>query len=202
MISLDRQKSGLGDFVQAQFPDLPYRASYGGRVVVQRGANSFDFEPDDPRVPSMSGIPIKLPFPGFSLQLDVAENPRATLMFDNADPSKPELHVWEAPGLLSVDITAQEKASVVAPAVNLGADPAIEQVIKGTTRLAEEVPMLEALFAALTAAGAAFANIAVITPPVAATCVPAGFACVAAAAAVQAFTAALPETLSLVTRTS
>lgn len=198
---LDRVKSGLGDFVQAQFPDLLYRASYGGRVVLQRGANSFDFEPDDQRVPSMSGIPIKLPCPGFSLTLDPSQSPRATLMFDNADPSKPELHLWEAPGLAAAVVTAEEKLSFAAPSVNLGADPAADQVIKGTSRTAAETPFLESLFAALTAAAAAFSNLAIATPAAAGTCTPAGVACGSAASAAQTFSAALPSTLSEVTRT-
>lgn len=103
---LDRIKAPLAAFVRAAVPQIDFLAAYPGQVVNQRGPNSFDIQPDDPRMPGCSGIPIKLPFPGFSLTLDTSKSPRAMLAFANGSPSSPEIHLWEAPGAAVIEIDA------------------------------------------------------------------------------------------------
>ncbi len=105
-MNLDRIKEPLQAFVRASLPAVDYLAQYPGQVVNQRGSNSFDFVPDDPRIPGVTGVPIKLPFPGFSLTLDVSQQPRALLAFANGSPMLPELHLWEAPGAAVIEIDA------------------------------------------------------------------------------------------------
>jgi hypothetical protein len=107
MSNLDRIKEPLAAFVKGSIPQVDYFGQYPGRVMNQRGSNSFDFQPDDSRLPGMTGIPIKLPFPGFGLTLDLSASPRAVVAFANGDPSAPELHLWEFPGaaILTMDAT-------------------------------------------------------------------------------------------------
>lgn len=144
-MNLDRQKEALAGFVLAQLPQVDYLASYGGRVVSQGGANAFDFQPDDPRIPGMSGIPTRLPFPGFQLTLNAGSSPRAMVGWDGGDPSKPQLRLWEDPGLQALVVTASQKQSFVAGQVNLGADPGSDQALKGTSFFTEAVtPLVEA----------------------------------------------------------
>lgn len=129
---LDRTKSGAAGFVTAQFPRRLYLAEYAGRVVAQDGPNSFDFQPDDPRIPGVSGIPLRLPAPGFTLTVDPLQQPRALLAFANGDPSRPELRLWESPGLAQLAIQAATLLSLDAAQVKLGA-AAVEAVLKGTS---------------------------------------------------------------------
>ena len=109
---LDRMKSGLAAFVQGVLPQVDYLALYSGRVVAQGGPNSFDFQPDDPRVPGMSGIPLKLPFPGFSIQLNAGASPRCMVGWAGGNPGLPFVCLWEPPGASAIGIDA--------PQVNLG----------------------------------------------------------------------------------
>lgn len=107
---LDRLKSGLAAFVQAVFPQIDYLAFYPAKVVKQNGT-AFDVQPDSPRLPGMSGIPARLPFPGFSVQVQEGEA-RCLVGFVGGKPSAPFIALWEAPGVTEIGIDA--------PAVNLG----------------------------------------------------------------------------------
>lgn len=100
----DRLKAGLANFVLGVFPRYDYLARYPGRVVAQRGANSFDFQPDSPSVPGVSGVPVRFGLPGVTVQLNLGSSPRCLLGFVGADPSQPFLDIWEAPGLSSITV--------------------------------------------------------------------------------------------------
>lgn len=144
-MNYDRTKQAFASAVLAQVPAIDYLASYGGKVVSQGGANAFDFQPDDPRIPDMSGIPIRLPFPGFQLTINAGASPRAMAGWDGGDPSKPQIRLWEDPGLATLVVTASQKQSFVADQVNLGGDPASDQALKGSSFLEEAVtPLVEA----------------------------------------------------------
>jgi hypothetical protein len=215
-VNLDRTKQGLSAFVLAQFPQFDYLGMYGGVVVAQRGPNSFDFQPDDPRLPGHAGIPIKLPFPGFALTLDATQTPRALLGWVGADPSQPELRLWENPGLSALVVTAEEKVSLVAAAVNLGGDPAPQQLVLGNVFAAALTVLLTSVSAALTAIAAGFIGgaaawtaagglLPVLSPPatvVAPIYTAAATACTAAVTAISTFVSNLPQSLSTISRTN
>lgn len=120
-MNLDRTAQGAAAFVAALNPRRLYQVQYPGTVVAQGGPDSFDFQPDDPRVPGVSGVPMKLPAPGFTVTVDPSQKPRALLAFAGADPQRPELHLWERPGLAELLIEAAAQVSVLAPLVELGA---------------------------------------------------------------------------------
>lgn len=119
-MKLDRTSQGAAAFVASLSPRRLYLAQYPGVVVAQGGPDSFDFQPDDPRVPGVSGVPLRLPAPGFTVTVDPAQRPRALLAFAGGDPSKPELHLWERGGLQQLAVAATGSISMDAPAVNLG----------------------------------------------------------------------------------
>jgi hypothetical protein len=131
-VRLDRTKAGAAAFISAQFPRRLYLAEYSGRVVAQGGPNSFDFQPDDTRIPGVSGIPLRLPAPGITITVNPAEQPRALLAFADGDPAKPELRLWESPGLAQLVIQAATLISLEAAQLKLGA-AATEAVLKGTS---------------------------------------------------------------------
>jgi hypothetical protein len=147
----DRLKSGLASFVRGVFPRMDYLARYPGRVVQQGGANSFDFQPDSPGVPGLSGVPLRLPFPGCTLQVDATQSPRCLLGFANGDPSQPFLELWEVPGLSSLTVDP-------AASVNLGpASAAVGRVGDAISVTSDPVlgPALSTWLSAVgTAAGA------------------------------------------------
>jgi hypothetical protein len=149
-MNLDRTAQGAASFVAALSPRRLYLAQYPGVVVAQGGPDSFDFQPDDSRLPGVSGVPLRLPTPGFTVTVDPAQRPRALLAFAGGDPSRPELHLWERAGLQQLAVSASESISIDARAVNLGdAEAAV-----GRVGDAVDVPMAAtALTAWLAAVG-------------------------------------------------
>ena len=147
MISVSRDKSGLQAFVLAQLPRLDYLASYSGRVVQQRGPNSYDVQMDSPDLPGFSGIPVKLPTPGITISLDASQSPRVIVGFANGDPQSPEIRGWELPGLAGLSI-------VPTGLVQLGGDPATDFVMRGTTYRSAESTLNTAWNAFVTATAA------------------------------------------------
>ena len=119
-MKLDRTSQGAAAFVAALDPRRLYRVQYPGVVVAQGGPDSFDFRPDDLRIPGVSGVPVRLPTPGVTITVDPAQRPRALLAFAGGDPSKPELHLWERAGLQQLDVSASVAVSIDAPVVNFG----------------------------------------------------------------------------------
>jgi hypothetical protein len=148
---LDRQKESLAAFVRAQFPEDLYVREWPGVVVSQGGANAFDFQPDDSRVPGMSGIPLALPFPGFALTINPGDTPRARVGFRGGNPATPELRLWDSPGLSTLNVTAEQSITAAAPSVNLG-NPATDPLIKGEQFLTvATTPFVQATVAFQTA---------------------------------------------------
>lgn len=106
-MNTDRTKAGLQAFISAMTPDEPFGHLYPGTIINQRGSNSFDFQPDSPLVPGMAGIPIQNPTPGITFTVDTTKNPRALLGFQDKDPQRPVILLWEAPGLSSMTFDPQ-----------------------------------------------------------------------------------------------
>lgn len=119
-MNLDRTAQGAAAFVAALNPRRLYHVQYPGTVVAQGGPDSFDFQPDDPRVPGVSGVPMKLPAPGFTVTVDPSQKPRALLAFAGADPQRPELHLWERPGLSKLVVDAAAQLELLAALVRVG----------------------------------------------------------------------------------
>jgi hypothetical protein len=214
-VTSDRLKEPIASVVDFRIPGVDYLAEYSGRVVQQRGSNSFDFQPDDARFPSMAGIPICVPFPGFSLQVDPTQSPRARLGWNGGDPSKPELRLWEAPGLAQLTMGASQSATLQAPAVNLGS-AATQPLVLGTVFTVALTTLLGVLSAAFTAIAAGFtagvaawAAAATVLPVLApaAAIASAGYgaaatASTAAVTAISTFLGNLSNSLSTVSKTA
>lgn len=118
-VNVDRLKAGLVNFVRGVFPRLDYYALYSGKVISQGGSNSFDFQPDNQKVPGVSGVPVRMGLPGVTVQLALGSSPRCLLGFLEGDPSQPFLALWEQPGLdtLTVDPAATVNLGPAAAAV-------------------------------------------------------------------------------------
>jgi hypothetical protein len=145
-------------------PRVDYLASYPATAVAQNGDGTLEIKPDDSRLPSLSGVPIRYGVPGVSAQ--IANGGRVLLAFAGGDPAKPIATVWEAASVVSL--------TVAASAIHLGAG-ATEALVKGTSYAGH----MAQLAAALTALSAAMAP-----------ALPPASAAAAAAAATSAATAA------------
>ncbi len=102
----DRIKAGLMAVARSALPSVDYFANYRARVVRQAG-QLLDVVPDDPRLPSMSELPIKLGIPGGEVQ--VAPGAYVLVGWDGGDPQRPHAILWEAGAVvLSLKVTAAE----------------------------------------------------------------------------------------------
>ena len=100
----DRLNSGLVAFARSVFPGFDYHARYPGAVVQQVG-QTIDFQPDDPRIPGMSGIEIDLGVPGVTVT--VLPKTRCMVGWKGGDPSMPFVDIWQAGGQVTeLDIVA------------------------------------------------------------------------------------------------
>lgn len=172
-MALDRLKEAFAAIVRGMVPQVDYFAWYRARVVQQQllasGASLVDVQPDDPRIPGMKGIPLRLGMPAVSVQ--IAPGGFVLVGWDGGDPGKPQAALWdggEAPAT---------KAVINALALFLGGEVGAEATIRGLTYRAAEATANNALVAAFT--GLAAACVGPLAP------LAAGFT--AAATAVQAF---------------
>jgi hypothetical protein len=93
----DRLKDGMTRFVEGVFPQFDFFARYPARVVVQNG-QALDVQPDDQRIPGLSGLQMKLGLPG--VQVTVQPGARVLVGFDEGNPAAPFVELWEANGVV------------------------------------------------------------------------------------------------------
>jgi hypothetical protein len=92
----------LSKFIRWVMRDVTYLGTYPATVMGQAG-EMCDVRPDDPKVggPSgLSGIPIRHGIPGVSIM--VPPGSRVLLAFENGDPSKPYVALWEKGTVLTL----------------------------------------------------------------------------------------------------
>lgn len=73
---------------------LDHLALYPAVVVQQRSDGTLDLSPEDPRVPSCQGVPIRLGIPGVTVT--VPSGGRVLLGYAAGDPSRPYASLWES----------------------------------------------------------------------------------------------------------
>ncbi|MCS7069102.1 MAG: hypothetical protein N2313_04595 [Meiothermus ruber] len=82
---------------------IDYLALYPARVLQDHGDMRLDLEPDDPRLPLLVRIPLRVFLPGAYVK--VQPGSRVLLGFEGADPAKPVAYLWEAGGTVVVEVT-------------------------------------------------------------------------------------------------
>jgi hypothetical protein len=121
---LDRFKAALEWVVESIVgARLDYLARYPARVVSQDGSGKLELLPDDPRIPGIPGVPIRVGVPG--LKLTVPPGARVLLAFEgNGDPSRPIAELWESGTPLTVTFEAAQNITITSPvALDLGEAP-------------------------------------------------------------------------------
>lgn len=98
--------TGLGAAVDAVVARAMRRidrlALYPARVVSQSAAGLLDLQPDDARVPSCQGVPIRHGLPGVTVT--VAAGQRVLLGYEGGDPALPYAALWAAGAVTAIKI--------------------------------------------------------------------------------------------------
>jgi len=180
---LDRLTDPIEHVVKGMVPNVDYFAWYRARVIREvlsdaTGKMTVDVVPDDPRIPHLSGVHLKLGIPAARVQI----SPGAYVLvgWENGDPAKPQAGLWdggEADALKMVFSAVQ---------LFLGAEAGAQPTIKGATYLTAQATLNAALIAAFSAMAAAST-----TPPLS-TLAPSFTAIATALTAFQASAASYP----------
>jgi hypothetical protein len=93
MADLDRLKGALGAVVKGLLRPLDYLALYPAKVVSQAASGALDVQPEDTRLPPMSGVPLRLGLPG--CKATVQPGARVLVGFEGGDPRRPVATVWD-----------------------------------------------------------------------------------------------------------
>lgn len=89
---LDRLRDTIAKTIQRETAKLGYSAMYPARVVLQDSAGALELVPDDPRLPPMTGVPVRLSIPG---SVRVPAGSRVLVGFEDASPAKPYASLFE-----------------------------------------------------------------------------------------------------------
>lgn len=90
--ALDRLRDTIARTIQRETAKLGYSAMYPARVVLQDSAGALELVPDDPRLPPMTGVPVRLSIPG---SVRVPAGSRVLVGFEDASPAKPYASLFE-----------------------------------------------------------------------------------------------------------
>jgi len=85
-------------------PRIDTLAAYPARVVSQAADGSLEVRPDSPRLPPMTGVPIRYGVPGVSAK--VATGARVLIEFAGGDPQTPIATVWESAAVTELTVSA------------------------------------------------------------------------------------------------
>lgn len=118
----DRMKSAFESMVRGALPELDYSRTYIARVVTQSG-NTIDVAPEDPDVPSMSGVPLFRGSPGEKVEMPPGG--RVVVAFSGADARFPFAFAFD-------ENTTATKVVFEALQAFLGGEVGAEPAVKGT----------------------------------------------------------------------
>lgn len=115
----DRLKAALEGLLRAVLGRrLDYLARYEAVVVRQDGAGLLEVTPSDQRLPPLTRVPIRLGLPGTTVK--VKAGARVILGFEAGDPRRPFADLWSPDSLDEITISADTKATILAPDIKLG----------------------------------------------------------------------------------
>lgn len=124
----DRVKRGLFALIRGARPSVDYHALYRAEVLVQsQDRATVDVRPDDPRLPPMARVPLKLGIPGVTAQ--IAPGAGVVVGWENGDPSQPRAHLFDKGAAVIV-------LSISADKIELGGEglrALLDEVVVGQT---------------------------------------------------------------------
>lgn len=87
-------------------PRIDALAAYPARVISQNPSGSLDVRPDNPKLPSMTAVPIRYGVPGVSAK--VSAGARVLIEFAGGDTSQPVATVWESAAVTELTLDASK----------------------------------------------------------------------------------------------
>lgn len=120
MTTLSDGKAWFLALVESVVRRTDYHALYPAKIVAQTADGLLELQPDDPRFPGMTGVPIRPGIPGVSVKVDSGK--RVLVGFEGGDPRRPVATLWEADSVKELVITGTVKVTVNCPDVRLGDD--------------------------------------------------------------------------------
>lgn len=96
----DRVKRAFAALVKQLMSRIDWLALYPCRVVTQAADGTLELQPDDPRMPGVTGVPIRLGLPGVTVR--VQPGARVLLGFENGNPQLPMATLWESHGVAEI----------------------------------------------------------------------------------------------------
>jgi hypothetical protein len=127
----DRVKGGLQALARGAHATIDYQTCYRAKVLKQStGGNRVDLEPEDPRLPLMTSVPLLVGTPG--LEVHLLPGHYVELRFLNGWPDRPRVCNWE-PGTAG---TTPTKVTHHAQVMELGGPvtPIKDGVVTGVAR--------------------------------------------------------------------
>ena len=119
-MNLDRFKSAVGAVLESIVgARLDYLARYPARVVTQASDGRLELKPDDPRIPGIPGVPIRLGVPGMNVEIEAGA--RVLLAFESGDPSRPVAELWESGTPVTLTFESTNDIAVKAKNVTIDA---------------------------------------------------------------------------------
>lgn len=120
---VDRLRTAVQRLVARGQTGLDYRALYPARVVAQAADGSVDVVSGDPRIPSLSRVPLRMPWPGVSVVL--APGAKVLIGWEGGNPGAPFAATFGGGASVSVVVSAGSVSIGDAAAVPLVSGPAL-----------------------------------------------------------------------------
>jgi hypothetical protein len=128
----DRLKDAWLRLTRSALPLIDYYTTYRAKVVAQSAdLKTLDVQPDDARLPGMSGIQLKLGEAAISIQLDLSVACFVQVGFEGGSPSRPFLASFEAGAKLTKIVTPAGTVEMDFSSCNLLGDGTGAITIKG-----------------------------------------------------------------------
>ncbi len=133
--ALDRVKTYLARIVDDVMRRVDWYAWYPARVLGQSEDGTLELRPDNPRVPGLSKVPLRLGVPG--VRVIVLPGARVLVGFEGGDPSRPVASLWERQSCVEIALDPSS-------ALLLG-DGATQAAMHGTYFVSQLQTLLTAL---------------------------------------------------------
>lgn len=113
----DRLKSAIEGIVKRLVASYAYHAPYTAKIISQGADGTLEVQPDDSRLPSLTGIPLRTFVPNVEIKVKAGGN--VLIQFENGDPSRPFASLFDAGSLEELKLSASTKIVIDAAEVDL-----------------------------------------------------------------------------------
>jgi hypothetical protein len=134
VLGTDRIKGAFAALFRASVPRLDYFGRYRAKVVADSANGLLDVLPDDDRIPSMGGVPLRMGGPGMSVI--VKAGAYVNVGWNGGDPASPFCEAWDSGDDSAIQIVIKASQGIFlgdGPAPNGALVHLIDGVLTGRT---------------------------------------------------------------------